>query len=206
MLEPCPDTGAQLVAETHHPSNVRKYPSCARLCWARKTQPGPRQAGWQERRGSARQAEGPPSQGSGHQHRTALLWELRHLPCTRDCQDLPPEGRGRRGLGYYQGTDPERKQEGGTSEMGSKESYRAGSTHRQSYLCTGGAGVDHEGGEKRHRSSLRPAGSRARQVPLQAFCGRPMRTCGVGSSHLSKGQFFFILAEVYKDISCARPM
>lgn len=122
------------------------------------------------------------------------------------CQDLPLEGSGRGGLGYYQGTDPERNQEGGTPEMGAKESYWVGGTHRQSYLCTGGAGVDDEGGEKRHRSSLRPAGSRAREVPLQAFCSRPRRTRRVGSSHLSKGQFFFILAEVYKDISCARPM
>lgn len=164
------------------------------------------QAGWQERRGSARQAEGPPSQGSGHQHRTALLWELQHLPCIRDSAKtcLP---RAVAGEGW--GTTREPIQKGSRRvgpEMGAKESYQVGGTHRQSCLCTGGAGVDHEGGEKRHRPSLRPAGSRAREVPLQAFCSRPMRTRRVGSSHLSKGQFFFILAEVYKDISCARPM
>ena len=56
-----------------------------------------------------------------------------------------------------------------------------------SCLCRGGARVNHEGGEKRERSSQRAAGRWASAITLRAFCSRPVRTHGVNGSHLSKG-------------------
>lgn len=172
---------------THHPSHIREYPCCARLCWVGKIQPGPRQAEQEEGRRPGRQkGRSPGLLAPGTGQLCSGNWAS---PLDQGlCRDLPPEGSGTRWPGSYQ------------------EPCRLGSTHRQSCLCRGGAGG---GGHKGRRSIsvVSEAGQeRARQVTPQAFCGRPVRPYRVGGSHLSKGQFFFILAEVYKHISCARPM
>lgn len=95
----------------------------------------------------------------------------------------------------HQGSSPERKQDVGTQGRALRSNAEQAAPSANPVCAEEGLEWTTRW-EEQQWLPLRPAGSWASEVILQAFCGRPVRTHGVSGSHLSKGQFLLILPEV----------